>query len=69
VAYRWQYTPAAEFADPELANPEFADQAQAEEWLEAHWPELLDAGVDEVTLLDHDGAQVYGPMSLHPAEE
>jgi hypothetical protein len=27
---------------------------------------LLDAGVDQVTLLD-DGEKIYGPMSLHPA--
>lgn len=48
-------------------SPTFADQTAAEEWLSAHWPDLADAGVDEVTLLC-DGEVVYGPMSLHPPE-
>ena len=32
------------------------------------WRSLLEAGVDQVTLLE-DGTVVYGPMSLHPAQE
>ncbi len=48
-------------------SPAFADQQAAEAWLSAHWPDLADAGVDEVTLLC-DGEVVYGPMSLHPPE-
>jgi hypothetical protein len=37
----------------------------AEAWLAANWPDLLDGGIDEVTLI-HAGEVVYGPMSLHP---
>jgi hypothetical protein len=55
---------SAEVSGPEV---EFADQAEAEDWLEQTWSRLLDAGVDQVTLL-HGEAEVYGPMSLHPAD-
>jgi hypothetical protein len=44
----------------------FDDQSDAEEWLGLHWQELLDQEVHSVTLL-HGEAEVYGPMSLHPA--
>jgi hypothetical protein len=55
VEYRWSHD----------SSPAFADQPAAEEWLGEHWRDLVDAGVDEVTLLC--GAEVvYGPMSLHP---
>jgi hypothetical protein len=57
VDYRWSQD----------GSPTFADQTAAEDWLSAHWPDLADAGVDEVTLLC-DGEVVYGPMSLHPPE-
>ena len=46
---------------------EFPTQADAESWLGEHWRDLLDAGVEQVTLLD-GGAAVYGPMSLRPAK-
>ncbi len=55
MTYRWDHD----------GSPDFDDQTAAEEWLSANWRDLLDAGVDEVTLLDGDGV-VYGPMSLHP---
>ncbi|HHU39071.1 MAG TPA: hypothetical protein GXZ45_07320 [Propionibacterium sp.] len=42
----------------------FPTQAEAEAWLTASYEDLVDAGVDEVTLLDGDRV-VYGPMSLH----
>ncbi len=45
-------------------SPVFADQQAAEDWLSQHWRSLVDAGVDEVTLLC-DGEVVYS-MSLHP---
>jgi hypothetical protein len=52
-----------------VAGPEefFADQTDAEDWLGQRWAELLESGVDQVTLLDAD-AEVYGPMSLRPAD-
>lgn len=57
MTYRWSHD----------GSPTFDDQTAAEEWLSANWRDLLDAGVDEVTLLDGDEV-VYGPMSLHSAE-
>ena len=42
----------------------FASQDAAEEWLTDHFPELVEQGVDAVTLCDADHA-IYGPMSLH----
>lgn len=45
----------------------FPSQADAETWVGESWRELLDAGVDSVTLL-REGEKVYGPMSLRPLE-
>jgi hypothetical protein len=52
----------------ELAKETFISQGDAESWLGEHWPALLTAGIDQVTLLE-DGRMEYGPMSLHPAPE
>ena len=49
-----------------LPKETFGSQGDAESWIGEHWRSLLDAGVDQVTLLD-DGEKIYGPMSLHPA--
>ncbi|WP_459717576.1 hypothetical protein [Actinophytocola sp. KF-1] len=57
MTYRWDHD----------GSPDFPDQTAAEEWLSANWRDLLDAGVDEVTLLAGDEV-VYGPMSLHPSD-
>jgi hypothetical protein len=46
------------------AGQRFASQADAESWVGETWSELAAAGVDAVTLFEHD-RQVYGPMSLH----
>jgi hypothetical protein len=64
VAYRWRYQDrtGSTVAGPQL---EFPEQTDAEDWLGSSWQELLDGGVDQVTLLDGDD-EVYGPMSLHP---
>jgi hypothetical protein len=43
----------------------FPAQAEAEAWVGEAWRELLDSGVDAVTLYEGD-REVYGPMSLHP---
>ena len=48
----------------DLAGQRFSNQSDAESWVGETWAELADAGVDAVTLLEHD-RQVYGPMSLH----
>lgn len=57
MEYRWSHD----------GSPTFADQDEAEAWLGDAWRDLVDQGVDEVTLLRGDEV-VYGPMSLHPPE-
>ncbi|HXB48669.1 MAG TPA: hypothetical protein VNW50_12990 [Streptosporangiaceae bacterium] len=52
----------------ELSKETFSSQGDAESWLGEHFPSLLKAGVDQVTLTE-DGRVEYGPMSLHPAQE
>ena len=44
-------------------GPRFTSQGDAESWIGESWRELLDEGVDAVTLLEGD-REVYGPMSL-----
>lgn len=66
MEYRWRYADA-HGRDVDGPAEQFAEAAEAEDWLSGSWQELLDIGVDQVTLL-HGGAEVYGPMSLHPAE-
>ncbi|HVF03549.1 MAG TPA: hypothetical protein VNA20_01795 [Frankiaceae bacterium] len=60
MAWRWTY-------DGGGASQEFPSQADAETWLGESWRELLDGGTRAVTLLEDD-REVYGPMSLEPAE-
>jgi hypothetical protein len=45
-------------------DDEHAGQPDAESWVGETWSDLAAAGVDAVTLFEHD-RQVYGPMSLH----
>ena len=45
----------------------FPTQSDAESWLGEEWRVLLDGGVEAVHLLEN-GAPVYGPMSLRPAQ-
>jgi hypothetical protein len=47
----------------EYQSQRFASQADAESWVGEVWAELATAGVDAVTLFEHD-REVYGPMSL-----
>ena len=42
----------------------FESQSDAETWLGAEFGDLLDHGVDQVTLLEGETV-AYGPMSLH----
>jgi hypothetical protein len=68
VAFVWRYEDTAGGVKATEAKPEeFSTQSDAESWIGEHWKELLEDGVDQVTLLE-DGAVVYGPMSLHPAD-
>jgi hypothetical protein len=67
VAFVWRYEDTAgEVRATETVPEEFSTQSDAESWIGEHWRELLDAEVDQVTLVE-DGSVVYGPMSLHPA--
>jgi hypothetical protein len=48
-----------------LPKESFGSQGDAESWIGENWRGLLEAGVDQATLLE-DGRAEYGPMSLHP---
>lgn len=63
----WTWTLVSESgADlSEVDVPQFEDQTEAETWIGDCFEELLERGVDAVTLLE-DGAVVYSNMSLHP---
>lgn len=67
----WTWTYADADGQPvqpaSAAQGGFGTQADAETWVGESWRALLAEGVDSVTLLE-DGARVYGPMSLRPAE-
>ena len=63
--WRYERTDGAVVGAGGLQEAIFANQGDAESWLGENWRALLDAGVDQVTLLDDERAE-YGPMSLHP---
>jgi hypothetical protein len=63
--WRYEKTDGAVVGPAGLQEANFASQGDAESWLGENWRALLDAGVDQVTLLDDERAE-YGPMSLHP---
>jgi hypothetical protein len=63
--WRYEKTDGAVVGAGGLQEAIFANQGDAESWLGENWRALLDAGVDQVTLLDDERAE-YGPMSLHP---
>jgi hypothetical protein len=66
VDYRWRYQDA-DGRDVPGPQESFTDQSDAESWFGEMWRDLAEQGVHQVTLL-HGEAEVYGPMSLHPAE-
>ena len=43
----------------------FDSRGDAESWVGEEFEELLEKGIDQVTLYDGD-TEVYGPMSIHP---
>lgn len=63
----YQWVPSSWIADDQLAelglDQAWDDQGAAEEWLTGAYPDLLDAGVSAVSLVEEDRV-VYGPMSL-----
>jgi hypothetical protein len=50
-----------------LPRETWGSQGDAESWIGENWRTLLDAGVDQVSLLN-EGHVEYGPMSLHPGK-
>ena len=50
-----------------LPKESWGSQGDAESWIGENWRTLLDAGVDQVSLLN-EGRVEYGPMSLHPGK-
>ena len=64
--WRYEKTDGAVASSGDLPEAIFASQGDAESWLGENWRGLLEAGVDQVTLLE-DERKEYGPMSLHPA--
>lgn len=65
MAYTWRTVSelsAAERTEVGL-DQEFSDQGSAEAWLAGFYPDLTDAGVQGVVLIEEDRI-VYGPMSL-----
>jgi hypothetical protein len=68
-SFTWVFQKAdgAPMTDLGLASTAFPTQADAEGWLGQEWPTLADAGVEAVTLRRGED-DVYGPMSLSPAE-
>jgi hypothetical protein len=72
MAWIWQFeradgTVITPLSDS-IADETFSSQGDAESWIGEMWRDLLDSGVDAVTLLE-DGRTEYGPMSLHPSSE
>lgn len=70
MGWTWELHPARDQATPPPADQPasgFPSQAEAETWVGEVWRDLLDEGVDSVSLYE-EGRLVYGPMSLHPME-
>jgi hypothetical protein len=67
MSWTWRYEKAdgSVVTGPEVQEIAHASQGDAESWLGENWRELLDGGVDQVTLFD-DARKEYGPMSLRP---
>jgi hypothetical protein len=68
MPWNWRYeTTAGRPTANGLPEETFTTQSDAESWLGENWRDLLDRGVDQVTLHEDDQL-VYGPMSLHPPQ-
>lgn len=64
-SWRYENADGNEMRPEGFARETFSTQADAETWLGETWRDLLDSGVDQVTLC-RNGSVEYGPMSLHP---
>jgi hypothetical protein len=66
MAWTWRYEAAdgTQVPPDAAAEPEsFPSQSDAESFIGETWRELLEAGVQQVTLFEGD-RKVYGPMGL-----
>lgn len=63
--WHWRYENADGSAHASNGSMAFPTQGDAESWLGEHWRDLLDDGVEQVTLLEVE-REVYGPMGLRP---
>jgi hypothetical protein len=62
--WRLEQSDGTELADvPEVPQPVFTNQSDAESWIGETFRELSEGGVAQVTLFE-DEKKVYGPMSL-----
>jgi len=69
MAWTWRYEAADGTAvqPDDTAEPEsFPSQSDAESFIGESWRELLEAGVQQVSLFEGD-RKVYGPMGLDTA--
>ena len=66
AAWHWRLedSAGAEVTEGVEDSPRFASQSDAESWVGEVWRDLVEDGVEQVTLFEGD-RQVYGPMSLH----
>lgn len=67
MAWTWRLETASGTTPDGIDVPEFESQGDAESWVGDEWQQLLEHGVDAVTLLDGETV-VYSGMSLHPPE-
>ena len=67
MPWTWRYEKAdgVTVSAPGGQEAIWPSQGDAESWLGENWRELLDSGIDQVTLFD-DARKEYGPMTLHP---
>lgn len=67
MTWRWRYEDAhgGEVVDRPLPQEVFPSQADAESWLGENWRELLESGVEQVTLLEEERVEYRG-LSLRP---
>ena len=64
--WTWSYEDA-EGRPVEAGGESFPTQSDAETWIGENWRGLRERGVEQAHLWA-DGAKVYGPLSLRPAD-
>ena len=68
MSWTWRYeTTDGGSMDGAAGSQAFPTQSDAETWIGESWRELLDSGVDQVSLIEGDRV-VYGPMGLSPID-